>query len=124
MPKVDGRAFVTGAHPYASDVKRPGMLVGKVLRPPSFKATLVSVKTAEAEALPGVTVVHDGDFVGVAAPSEREAEDALDAVQAEWRETPQPSAKELFKYLKDHAGAGGGGFGRAAATRAARSRKG
>ena len=88
------------------------MLVGKVLRPPSFKATLVSVKTAEAEALPGVTVVRDGDFVGVAAPSEREAENALDAVQAEWRETPQPSAKELFKYLKDHAGAGGGGFGR------------
>ena len=42
---------------------------GKVLRPPSFKATLASVKTADAEALPGVTVVHDGDFVGVAAPT-------------------------------------------------------
>ena len=38
VPKVDGRAFVTGAHRYASDVKRPGMLFGKVLRPPSFKA--------------------------------------------------------------------------------------
>ena len=79
VAKVDGRAFVTGATRYASDVKRPGMLVGKVLRPPSFKATLVSVKTADAEALPGVTVVHDGDFVGVAAPSEHEAEEALDA---------------------------------------------
>ena len=110
VPKVDGRAFVTGTHVYASDVKRPGMLVGKVLRPPSFKATLVSVKTGDAEAMPGVTVVHTGDFIGVAAPSEREAEDALDALQAEWRETPQPSAKDLFKYLKDHTG-GGGGFG-------------
>ncbi len=110
VPKVDGRAFVTGAHVYASDVKRPGMLVGKVLRPPSFKATLVSVKTSDAEAKPGVTVVHDGDFIGVAAPSEGAAEDALDAIQAEWRETPQPSAKDLFKVLKEHTG-GGGGFG-------------
>jgi CO/xanthine dehydrogenase Mo-binding subunit len=63
--------------------------------------------------LPGVTVVHDGDFVGVAAPSESEAEDALDAIQAEWKEKPgQPSAKELFTYLKEHAGAGGGFGGR------------
>ena len=115
VSKVDGRAFVTGGHQYASDVKRPGMLIGKVLRPPSFKATLVSVKTAEAEAKPRVKVVHTGDFIGVAAPSEWEADEALEAVHAEWRETPQPSAKDLFKHLKDHAGAGGrggrGGFG-------------
>jgi nicotinate dehydrogenase subunit B len=116
VAKVDGRAFVTGRHEYASDVKRPGMLVGKVLRPPSFKATLISVKTAEAEALPGVRVVHEGDFVAVAAPSEHEAQEAIDALQAEWHETPQPSAKELFKYLKDHPG-GGGGFGRGGDTR-------
>jgi CO/xanthine dehydrogenase Mo-binding subunit len=108
VAKVDGLAFVTGRHEYASDVKRPGMLIGKVLRPPSFKATLLSVKAADAEALPGVTVVHDGDFVAVAAPSEHEAQEAVDALQAEWRETPQPSAKELFKYLKEHPGDGGG----------------
>ena len=112
VAKVDGLAFVTGRHEYASDVKRPGMLIGKVLRPPSFKATLVSVKTADAEALPGVTVVHEDDFVAVAAPTEHEAQDAFDAIQAEWRETPQPSAKELYKVLKDHPGGGGGGFGR------------
>src|SRR5262249_29354922 len=53
VPKVDGRSFVTGKHEYASDVRRPGMLFGKVLRPPSFKATLVSAKTADAETMPG-----------------------------------------------------------------------
>src|SRR5436309_1492334 len=42
LPKVDGAAFVTGAHRYASDVKRPGMLFGKVLRPPAFKAKMTS----------------------------------------------------------------------------------
>jgi nicotinate dehydrogenase subunit B len=111
-PKVDGRALVTGAHKYASDVRRPGMLFGKVLRPPSFKAKLVSVQTRDAEALPGVSVVHEGDFVGVAAPTEHEAAKAVDAIKAEWKETPQPSSDDLFKYLKEHPATGrGGGFG-------------
>lgn len=111
VPKVDGRALVTGAHKYASDVKRPGMLHGKVLRPPAFKASLLSVKTDAARALPGVTVVHEGDFVAVAAETEHAAAAALAALQAEWKTTPQPSSDALFKYLKDHPAAGRGGFG-------------
>src|SRR5205807_9916902 len=87
-------------HKYASDVKRPGMLYGKVLRPPAFGDTLASVDTKEAEALPGVTVVRDGNFVGVAAPSEHRAEQALVLVRAEWKHTPQPSGKDLFDLLK------------------------
>jgi isoquinoline 1-oxidoreductase len=109
--KVDGRAFVTGKHRYASDVKRPGMVFGKVLRPPSFKAELVSVQTRDAEALPGVTVVHDGSFVGVTATTEHAATEALAALHAEWKTTPQPSSEELFEYLKKHPAAGRGGFG-------------
>lgn len=66
--KVTGRDFVTGRHRYPSDQKLPGMLYGKVSRPTSFNATLVSVDTAKAEQM-GATVVHDGDFVGVAAPN-------------------------------------------------------
>jgi isoquinoline 1-oxidoreductase len=114
VPKVDGRDFVNGAHKYASDIKRPGMLFGKILRPTSYKATLVSVDTKKAEALPGVTVVREGDFVGVAAPTEQAAEKALAAIQAEWRSVPQPSSDEIFEYLKTHTGTGGGrggGFG-------------
>jgi len=101
-PKVDGRAFVTGAHRYASDVKRPGMLIGKVLRPPSFRARLTSVQSREAEALPGVRVVRDGDFVGVTAPTEQQAQRALAALRAEWQTTAQPSADGLFRYLREH----------------------
>jgi nicotinate dehydrogenase subunit B len=107
-PKVDGRAFVTGKHQYASDVRRPGMLFGKVLRPPAFKATLTSVQTREAEALPGVTVLHDGDFVGVAAATEDAAARALDTIKAEWQSTPQPSGEDLFRYLKEHPAAAQG----------------
>jgi isoquinoline 1-oxidoreductase len=89
------------------------MLHGKVLRPPAFKATLVSVKTADAEAMPGVKVIRDGDFVGVVAPTEHVATEALAALQAEWKTVPQIEGKDLFKHLKEKARpGGGGGFGR------------
>jgi isoquinoline 1-oxidoreductase len=112
--KVNGRSFVTGQHKYASDIKRPGMLHGKVLRAPSFGATLVSVDTKAAEAMPEVVVVHDGDFVGVVAPTEQQASQALKALKAEWKTSPQVAGKDLFEHLKKPAGeapGGRGGFG-------------
>ncbi len=111
VPKVDGRAHVTGKHKFSSDVKRPGMLFGKVLRPPALGATLVSADLKAAEAMPGVVVVRDGNFVGVAAPTEYQADQALGAIRAEWKASPQPSSKDLFADLKKNAGAGGGGGG-------------
>src|SRR5207249_3191469 len=41
VPKVSGRDMVTGRHRYTTDMKRDGMLHGKVVRPPSYGATLV-----------------------------------------------------------------------------------
>jgi isoquinoline 1-oxidoreductase len=111
VPKVNGREFVTGSHRYASDVRRPGMLFGKVLRPTSFKAELVSVDTRTAEALPSVTVVRDGSFIGVVAPTEQAAAQAVAAIRAEWKAPPQPTSDELFQYLKTHPATGRGGFG-------------
>jgi isoquinoline 1-oxidoreductase len=114
--KVDGRAFVTGKHEYASDIRLPGMLHGKVLRAPTFGATLTSVDTSKAQEMPDVIVVHDGDFVGVAAPSQSQAAKALAAIHAEWKPGPPISAKTLFQDLKRPApqerGGGGGGGGR------------
>ncbi|MGO9088485.1 MAG: molybdopterin cofactor-binding domain-containing protein [Candidatus Sulfotelmatobacter sp.] len=98
--KVDGRDFVTGKHRYPSDQKLPDMLYGKVLRPPAFGATLVSLDTRKAEQMGGATVVHDGNFVGVAAASTDTAEAVLEAIHAEWKSEPQPSSKELSEYLK------------------------
>src|SRR5262245_8952213 len=113
VPKVDGRAFVTGSHQYASDIRRKGMLFGKVLRPPAFGAKLTSVDTKAAEVKPELKVVHNGDFVGVVGPTEFDATKGLALVKAEWANPPkQVSAKELFKHLKDTGRAGGkGGFG-------------
>ena len=100
LAKVDGRDFVTGRHLYTPDIRPQGVLCGKVLRPPSFGATLVSLDPRDAQVLPGVVVVHDGDFVGVAAPLLRDADRAIAALHAEWKTIPQPSSHELFDYLK------------------------
>ena len=108
-PKVDGRDFVTGAHKYPSDMTRPGMLHGKILRPVAFEATLVSLDSTKAEAMPGVKVVRDGEFVGVVAPDLFTAEQALAALASgsKWKETPgQPSNQNIFEYLKKNADAG------------------
>jgi nicotinate dehydrogenase subunit B len=102
--KVNGRDCVTGKHRYTSDLVLPDMLHGKVLRPAGFKAALVSVDAVQAEKIPGVKVVRDGDFVGVAAPDLGTVERGLAALRAQWKETPsQPSNTELFEHLKKNA---------------------
>ena len=103
VKKVDGQAFVTGKHRYTSDIKLPDMLFGKVARPAAFNASLVSVDSREAEAIPGTKVVRDGGFIGVAAPSSDAAARAAAAIKTEWKAEPQPSGKELFDYLRKHA---------------------
>src|SRR5262249_16289003 len=74
----------------------------------TLKATLASVNLKKAEEMPGVTVVRDGDFIAVAAPNERLAEEALSAIQAEWKSPPQPSDRDLFDALKQPASGGHG----------------
>jgi nicotinate dehydrogenase subunit B len=106
VPKVDGRDFVTGRHRYPSDQKVTGMLHGKVLRPPSFGATLESIQPPPAYLMDGVTFVHDGDFIGAAALDPEAASRALASVKAAWKEQPQISNKDLFDYLKKNASPG------------------
>src|SRR5581483_1752574 len=65
--KVHARDMVTGAHRYTSDIVRPGMLHGRVLRPAAFQAKLASFDAKEAAAIPDVVVVRDGDFIGAVA---------------------------------------------------------
>ena len=103
VPKVDGRDFVTGKHQYTSDIKREGMLHGKVVRPTAFNSSLVSSDTKAAEAIPGVVVVRDGDFIGVAAPDHQTALRAEKAIAVHWKAPGQPGAEELFDYLKKNA---------------------
>jgi len=104
LPKVNGRDMVTGAHKYSYDLKRPGMLHAKVLYPPQFGATLVSLDTSAAEAMPGVKVVHEGNFVAVAAPEPDTTAKALAALKAEWKPvTAEADSRSVFQYFKQTA---------------------
>jgi isoquinoline 1-oxidoreductase len=104
LPRANRSDIVTGKHRYPSDIARKGMLHGKILRPAGYGAKLKSIDVAEVKAMPGVTLVQDGDFVGVAAPTTFAAGQALEALAsaAKWDSPPQPSSAELFDYLKKH----------------------
>jgi isoquinoline 1-oxidoreductase len=106
--RLGAREIVTGAYQFPSDIVRPGMLYGKVLRPPSYGATLESVDLAAARKLSGVTAVRDGAFAGCAAPSSFAARKALDAMAggAKWKTVPHPSSDQIFEHLKLHANVG------------------
>ncbi|HET9745022.1 MAG TPA: molybdopterin cofactor-binding domain-containing protein, partial [Chitinophagaceae bacterium] len=110
LPKVDQRNFITGKHVYVSDMKLPGMLYGKVLRAPSYGAKLIDADLAQAKNIPGVIVVKDGDFIGVAAPDVKAATKALQSINVKWDEKKDhPSNSNIFDYLlKNPAGEGGG----------------
>ncbi len=100
VPKAQSRDFVTGKHKFPSDITRPGMLFGAVLRPDGFNATLASLDTARAEKIPGVKLVHDDEFIGAVAPDAYTAQQAVAAIDAKWTVPPQPSNDGLFEYLK------------------------
>jgi CO/xanthine dehydrogenase Mo-binding subunit len=111
VPKVNARDIVTGKHKYSSDMKLPGMLYGKVLRADTVKGSISSLDTKAAEAMSGIVVVRDKNFVGVAAPTEQQAEQALAAIKAEWNPGAKISDKDLWADLKKGGGQGGRGGG-------------
>jgi isoquinoline 1-oxidoreductase len=108
VPKVNGRDFVTGKHQYTTDMRRDGMLYGRIVRPSALDAKLISSDTTAAEAMPGVKIVHDGDFIGVTAPDRETAIRAEKSIAVHWQAPGQPGNEELFDYLKKNAAASRG----------------
>jgi nicotinate dehydrogenase subunit B len=109
VAKVNARDLVSGKHQYTSDIKRAGMLFGKVVRPATFNAALISSDTKAAEAMPGVNVVRDGNFIGVAAADQETATRAVNAIAVDWKSPGQPSNAELSGVLRKPATAQRGG---------------
>lgn len=101
--RTDDREVVTGALQYPSDVRRPGMLYGSVLRAPTYGKRLTAVDTAAVEKMPGVTVVKDSNFCACAAPTSFAARKAIEALSAtaKWETKEHPSSDRLFAILKE-----------------------
>jgi nicotinate dehydrogenase subunit B len=108
MQRRDIPAKVTGGASYVHDMRLPGMVFGRVVRPPSYNATLVSFDEAAVHKMPGViAVVRDGNFLGLAAEREEQAIKAREALRksAVWKEAPNlpPAGKQLYGHLKSMA---------------------
>lgn len=103
-PRLDLPDKVLGRPRFIHDIDLPGMLHGRVARPPSPAAQLRAVDLAAIEALPGVlAVVRDGRFLGLVADDEYRAEQALDKLiaAARWDEAQTlPDAQALPGFLR------------------------
>jgi isoquinoline 1-oxidoreductase len=91
--RFDRREKVTGAARYAGDVRLPGMLRARLLRPPAHGVTLTSVDTSAAEALPGVVVVNQDGLVAVLHEDPEVAGRALGLIKAEF-DVPSPTVDD------------------------------
>jgi nicotinate dehydrogenase subunit B len=97
VPRVDLPAKATGEFVYVHDVRVPGMLHGRVVRPPyagvdagPFVGTsLIAVDEASVRDIPGlIAVVTSGDFIGVVAEREENAIKAAARLKVEWKPVP------------------------------------
>ncbi len=103
VERLDLLAKVTGAACFVHDLHLPGMVHGRVVRPPNYRARLVSVEQEAARRIPGVLkVVRDGSFLAVIAEREEQAVKAMEALReaATWEgETTLPAQEDLFDDL-------------------------
>jgi nicotinate dehydrogenase subunit B len=82
--RVDSYEKVTGKAKYAGDLKLPGMVFARILRPSSHGAKLTSVDVSPAEKIEGVKLVRDGDFIAVISENRDKADEAIVKIKAEY----------------------------------------
>jgi len=80
----DALLKVTGKAKYTGDLKLPGMVFARILRPPSHGAKLSAVDVSDAEKVEGTHVVRDGDFIAVLNENKDRADEAIVKIKAEY----------------------------------------
>ncbi len=100
IPRKDALEKITGKAKYAGDIKLPGMLHARILRPPAHGATLKSADTTAAERVPGVRVVKEGTLVAVLHEHRDVADQALQLIKAEYEPSPSRlNDQNIFDHL-------------------------
>jgi CO/xanthine dehydrogenase Mo-binding subunit len=104
VPRVEIPGIVTATHDYVFNVRVPGMVHGRVVRPPFVDGTVVSVDNqSEVESLPGnVKVVRKGNFIGVVADTQWAAIKAVAALRVTWAKpaNPLPDQATFYDWLR------------------------
>lgn len=111
VARVDIPAKVTGSFAYVHDVRVPGMLHGRVVRPPYagmdagdfVGKSLIGVDHDSIADVPGIrAVVVEGDFIGIVAEREEQAAEAALKLKAQWRDFTPPDLSDLGQALRKH----------------------
>ncbi len=102
IPREDLPGKVAGKASFVHDLRVPGMLHGRMIRPPGPAAQLVAVDEESVKGLPGlVKVVQLGNLVAVVAETEMQAMEAAKRLKVEWKPAAAyPAMQELYAYLK------------------------
>jgi len=100
----DSRQKVTGKALYAGDIRLPGMLYAKILRPSAFGSKLKTLDTTQAEKLEGVKIIKDGELVAALHEFPDTAEKAISLIKAQY-DPPDHNLNEktIFDYLVNNA---------------------
>ena len=101
-PRFDVPAKVFGKLDYVTDIKVPGMLHGRMIRPPVAGAVPVAVDEGSVRDIPGVRVVRDKGFLGIVAEREWDAVQAAERLQVTWSEAapPFPENAALYDHIR------------------------
>ncbi|MGD0750765.1 MAG: molybdopterin cofactor-binding domain-containing protein [Anaerolineales bacterium] len=101
-PRADIPGKVAGRPSFIQDLRLPGMMHGRLVRPPSPAAEFVSMDESSVTSIPGlVKVVQRGNFIGVVAEREEQAKLAAENLKVEWREKASlPSMQDLYTTLR------------------------
>jgi CO/xanthine dehydrogenase Mo-binding subunit len=104
VPRLDIPAKVMGGPAFVQDMRLPGMVFGRIVRPPGPRARLQGVDRSSVQRMPGVlTVVRDGSFLGVVAMREEQAIEACEALRqsAKWALAGDlPDSERIHAWLK------------------------
>jgi nicotinate dehydrogenase subunit B len=97
LPRADAMDKVSGKAKFSADIRLPNMLYGKVLRPSAHGAKLKTLDVSAAEAIKGVRVLQEKDFIAVVHPFPDIAQKALSLIKAEY-EIPEAKADNTTIY--------------------------
>jgi nicotinate dehydrogenase subunit B len=102
VPSQDRVALMTGRFEFVQSVRVPGMLHGRVVRPPGMGATLVRVDESSVPDIPGlVKIVVRKNFIGVVAETQTQANAAARQLSVEWSPGPElPPQSSFFEHLQ------------------------
>ncbi len=101
VSSLDRKALMTGQFEFVQSVRVPGMLHGRVVRPPQMGATMASVDKDSVRDIPGAQVVVRKDFVGVVAETQHAAALAARQLAVKWNPAPDlPPQASFYDYLQ------------------------